>query len=79
MDGPSSCYGPIDKYDDGVELSIRLLSAPEEWIPPAFIFLINNVSSRFIGSYNKTLMIREYPIVHIIGIEDGSGRTNVSI
>ena len=33
------CYDEIENFDEGIELSVRLLSAPDEWIPVAFIFL----------------------------------------
>jgi len=73
-------YDPIDNFDEGVELSIRLLSAPDEWIPVAFIFLANKKgtqSSTEIGSPNRMFAIRGYFVEHVRCV--GVGRTNISI
>ena len=75
-----ACYDPIDNFDEGVELSVRLLSVPEEWIPVAFIFLKNNNGTQTeieIGRPNKGFTIRGYSVERLMGIDDG--RTNVSL
>ena len=63
-----------------MELSVRLLSTPEEWIPVAFIFLKNERGRRtpiYIGNRNTRFAIRGYSVERAMCI--GVGRTNVSI
>ena len=74
------CYDRIDSFDEGVELSVRLLSTPDEWIPVAFIFLKNErrlQTDTDIGNRNTRFPIRGYSVEWVMCI--GVGRTNVSI
>ena len=63
-----------------MELSVRLLSTPEEWIPVAFIFLnirTGNDMKIEMGRPNGWFAIRGYSVERAMCI--GVGRTNVSI
>ena len=74
------CYDEIDNFDEGIELSVRLLSAPDEWIPVAFIFLNMKTSNDIkieIGHRNGRFATRGYSVEQVMCI--GVGRTNVSI
>ena len=74
------CYDAIDNFDEGVELSVRLLSTPEEWIPVAFIFLKNSgghLTAIDIGNRNTRFAIRGYSVERVMCI--GVGRTDISI
>ena len=75
-----ACYDEIDSFDEGIELSVRLLSAPDEWIPVAFIFLNKRTGNDIeidIGRPNGRFAIRGYSVERLMCI--GVGRTNVSI
>ena len=58
-------YGdPIDRFDEGVEFSVRVCSSPYEWIPINFISkMLHNRSDISIGqAQGTTLNIRGYNV-----------------
>ena len=58
-----NCLDPLDRFDEGVEFSVRLLSMADEWIPLHYWFENGGKASRiYIGPKNESFSIRGYPV-----------------
>jgi len=63
------CYDPIDNFDEGVELAVRLSSQPNEWIPVLFMYYhypgSYRTASIYLGDRGKNFTIRGYEVEQV--------------
>ena len=81
----TTCYDPTEDFDEGVELSVHLLSQPHEWIPVTFIYYIHNNNSHpgtslvGLGEQNdENFRIRGYPVTPLL-LGSGKGQQTIQI